>query len=94
MAAMALLGPSPSHFAIRTGIVTAMLGVALYSGFVVLARIDEVQRDAGVTPSRLPADDVRRVEFDSLHELSTQLMMANMAAALVLLFWEAREHAS
>jgi hypothetical protein len=61
---------------------------------VVLTRIDQVQRDAGVLPSQLAATDSRRIEFDSLHELSTRLMMINMAAGLVLLFWEAREHAS
>jgi hypothetical protein len=91
---MALLGPRPVHFAVRSAIVAAMLAVALYSGVVVLGRIDQVQHEAGGLPSRLPADDVRRVEFDSLHELSTRLMMVNMAAALVLLFWEAREHSA
>ena len=94
MAGMALLGPRPAQFAIRTAIVMAMLGVAVYSGLVVLTRIDQVQQEAGVLPSRLPVTDSRRIEFDSLHELSTRLMMINMGAALVLLFWEAREHAS
>jgi hypothetical protein len=91
MAAMALLGPRPAHFFLRSGILVIMLGVALYSGFAVLARIDQVQTEAGVLPSRLPATDVRRIEFDQLHELSMRLMMLNMAGALVLLFWEARD---
>ena len=68
-----------------------MLGVALYSGFVVLREIDAVQVDAGGLPSRLPEGDARRVRFDALHVLSTRLMMFNIAGALVLLYWEARE---
>jgi len=39
----------------------------------------------------LPASDARRIRFDELHQLSTQLMMANIIGALVLLYWEARE---
>ena len=68
-----------------------MLAVALYSGMVVLRQIDAVQAEAGGLPSRLPAGDQRRVRFDALHLLSTRLMMFNIAGALVLLYWEARE---
>ena len=68
-----------------------MLGVSLYSGLVVLNRIDIIQRDIGGPVSRLPADDARRGRFDQLHQLSTQLMMLNMAGAMILLYWEARE---
>jgi uncharacterized membrane protein len=88
---MAVLGPRPRHFGLRTILVAAMLAVALYSGVIVLGRIEAIQREAGMLPSRLPAGDTRRVRFDGLHELSTRLMMLNMAAALVLLYWEARE---
>lgn len=92
MAAMALLGPRPRHFALRTAILAAMLAVSAYSGFVVLDSIERVQASAaGVLPSRLPDGDARRVEFDRLHTLSERLMMVNMAAALVLLLWEARD---
>jgi uncharacterized membrane protein len=91
LAAMALLGPRPSGFAIRALIVTAMLGVAIYSGAVVLARIDRIQQEVGGLPSRLPEGDARRVRFDQLHLLSTRLMLLNIAGALVLLYWEARE---
>ena len=42
--AMALLGPRPRHFAVRTGIVLTMLVVSAYSGVVVLGRIERVQR--------------------------------------------------
>ena len=91
LAAMALLGPRPAAYAVRSAIVVCMLAVALYSGLVVLARIEAVQRDAGGLPSRLPAGDARRVRFDELHLLATRLMELNMAGALVLLYWEAKE---
>jgi uncharacterized membrane protein len=91
LAAMAILGPRPRGFAARVTITTIMLLVAIYSGFVVLAGADAVQRDAGGLPSRLPAGDARRVRFDELHLLSTRLMMLNIAGALALLYWEARE---
>ena len=91
LAAMAVLGPRPAHFLLRSIIVAAMLGVAVYSGVVVLGDIDRIQQEVGTLPSRLPPTDTRRVQFDALHQLSTRLMMLNMAAALILLYWEARE---
>jgi uncharacterized membrane protein len=91
LVAMRVLGPRPPAFAARALIVAAMLAVALYSGRVVLTRVDAIQREVGTLPSKLPAGDARRVEFDSLHLLATRLMMLNIAAALVLLYWEAPE---
>jgi uncharacterized membrane protein len=91
LAAMAVLGPRPAHFAVRSIIIAAMLAVAVYSGVWVLGRIDAIQQEVGVLPSRLASTDSRRVEFDALHQLSTRLMMLNVAAALILLYWEARE---
>ena len=91
LAAMAVLGPRPAHFALRSSIILSMLAVALYSGIVVLGRLDGIQQEVGTLPSRLPATDARRLEFDGLHQLSTRLMMLNLAAALMLLYWEARE---
>ena len=88
---MRILGPRPVHFGIRAAIVVVMLAVAAYSGLVVLDRIDALQALAGGLMSALPASDNRRIEFDRLHLLSTRLMMLNMAGALVLLYWEARE---
>jgi uncharacterized membrane protein len=88
---MRILGPKPRSFAMRFLIVTAMLVVALYSGFVVLGSIDAIQLEAGGLPSLLPAGDARRLRFDELHQLSTRLMMANVAGALALLYWEARD---
>ena len=105
LAGMALLGPRPRSFAIRLGIVALMLGVSAYSGLVVFREIEGIQRAIAATappasdhrtvvpplPSSLPTGDPRRVRFDALHALSTRLMMFNIAAALVLLAWEARE---
>ncbi|HKE84244.1 MAG TPA: DUF4149 domain-containing protein [Vicinamibacterales bacterium] len=88
MAAMALLGPRPRGLAVRSVIAALMLGVAIYSGVIVLGRISAIQREAGVLPSRLPAGDARRVRFDELHTLSTRLMMVNVIGALALLYWE------
>jgi hypothetical protein len=105
LVAMALLGPRPKSFAIRLGIVTTMLLVAAYSGLAVLGEIDGIQRQLSASvaehgrtkgtlflPSHLPSGDARRIRFDELHVLSTRLMMLNVAGALLLVFWEAREH--
>ena len=91
MAAMALLGPRPAAYGVRSVLIGCMLAVALYSGLVVLNRIDAIQQDVGGLASRLPAGDARRIRFDELHLLSTRLMFLNMAGALVLLYWEAKE---
>jgi uncharacterized membrane protein len=92
LGAMRLVGPRPRAFGVRAVIAAAMLAIALYSGLVVIPRIDDIQQAAGTLTSRLPPDDARRIRFDELHVLSTRLMMINIAAALVLLYWEAREH--
>ena len=92
LTAMAVLGPRPHAFAVRAALVAAMLGIAGYSGLIVLGRLDGLQQEAGGVVSRLPPDDSRRIRFDQLHRLSTNLMLLNMAGALVLLYWEAREH--
>jgi hypothetical protein len=88
---IALLGPRPKHFAIRSGIVVGMLLVSAYSGEIVLGEIDAIQREVGTLPSRLPDTDPRRARFNELHQLSTRLMMVNLIGALALLYWEARE---
>ena len=91
LAVMAILGPRPASYAIRSAIIVVMLGVAVYSGFVVLRRVEAIQVEVGRLPSQLPAGDARRTEFDALHLLSTRLMLFDMLGALVLLYWEARE---
>ena len=47
LSAMALLGPRPRNFAVRSTIVALMLLVALYSGFAVLREIDAIQHEVG-----------------------------------------------
>ena len=88
---MRLLGPRPRAFGARAAIVAAMLITALYSGLIVTQQINAVQLEAGGAPSKLPANDARRLRFDELHELSVRLMLLTMTGALVLLYWEARE---
>ena len=92
--AMARLARRPAGYGVRGAMVAVMLAVALYSGLVVLTRIDTLQRDVGGLASSLPAGDARRLEFDALHVLSTRLMMLNMAGGLALLYWEARARQS
>jgi len=91
LAAMALLGPRPRGVAARSAIIIAMLGVSTYSGRWVLAEIGAIQQSVGELPSNLPATDPRRIRFDELHQRSTGLMMLNLAGAIALVFWEARE---
>lgn len=90
---MRVLGPKPRGFAARSGIVVLMLASSLYAGFVVYRQVDAVQHEIGMTvsPSTLPDTDARRIRFDALHQLSTRLMMLNIAGAVILLFWQARE---
>jgi len=45
LSAMALLGPRPRSFVVRTAIVATMLAVAVYSGVIVLGEIDSIQRE-------------------------------------------------
>jgi uncharacterized membrane protein len=91
LALMAVLGPRPRNLAVRLSLITAMLAIALYSGAVVLRGAENIRHEVGGLPSRLPEGDARRVRFDELHALSTRLMMINLAGALALLVWEARE---
>jgi hypothetical protein len=91
LAAMAILGSRPPRVAVRVALVGAMLAIALYSGIGVLGEIDRIQASVGTLTSTLPPDDPRRVRFDALHVWSTRLMSLNVALALVLLGWEARE---
>jgi uncharacterized membrane protein len=91
LAAMARLASRPAGYAVRGAVVACMLAAALYSGLVVLTRIDTIQRDVGVLVSSLPAGDMLRLEFDRLHLLSTRLMMLSMVGGLVLVYWEARQ---
>lgn len=88
---MRLLGPRPAHFAVRIGIICVMLGVAAYSGVAVVGALDTLQAEIGTLPSLLPEADPRRLQFDALHQLSERLMLVDLAGALALVYWEARE---
>jgi uncharacterized membrane protein len=92
MVIIAILGPRPRAFAVRLALILTMLLIAVYSGVVVLRTIDAIQLEVGQLPSLLAPDDARRIRFDELHRLSTRLMIANIAGALMLLYWEARDH--
>ena len=53
LSAMALLGPRPRSFAVRTAIVATMLAVAVYSGVIVLGEIDSIQSEIVASTQRL-----------------------------------------
>lgn len=88
---MKFVGPPPSGFVIRLGIVACMLALALYSGIPISREIERIQADVAGPMSKLPAADARKVRFDRLHATSTTLMMINMGLGLVLLYWYVRE---
>jgi hypothetical protein len=68
-----------------------MLGVMLYSGLSVSPQIDALQQAVDGPMSLLPDEDPRRIAFDNLHGLSSQLLGAVAIGGLILLVWEARE---
>jgi hypothetical protein len=68
-----------------------MAALTFYSAVVLTPRIDALQAQITGPMSLLAAEDVRRVEFDRLHSLSTVLISATMIGGLVLLAWESRE---
>lgn len=86
-----ILGPRPHRFAWRAGLAAVMLASTAYGSMVVASRIEQLQRDLAVSPSSLPVDDVRRLEFGRLHGLSTALQLVPLLGGLALLFWEIRE---
>lgn len=88
-----LIGPRPVAFGIRAGLTAIMLGLTLYSGLIISPRVAALQQAVAGPMNQLPAADPRRVEFDGLHSLATRLIMLAGAGGLILLLWEAREHA-
>ena len=86
-----ILGPRPHRFAWRAGLAAVMLATTAYGGTVVAPRIQRLQRDMAVSPSSLPQDDARRIEFGRLHGLSTALQLVPLLGGLALLFWEIKE---
>jgi hypothetical protein len=86
-----ILGPPPKRFGWRLAIALLMLVATVSSGWFVSGRIAQVQRTIGVAPSRLPADDPRRLEFSRLHALSTGLQLVPLLGGLALIYWELKE---
>jgi len=86
-----ILGPRPHRFAWRAGLAAVMLASTAYGSMVLATRIQKLQREMAVSPSSLPADDARRVEFGRLHGLSTALQLVPLLGGLALLFWEIKE---
>jgi len=86
-----ILGPPPKRFAWRLAIATLMCLATISSGWFVAGRIARVQQTIGVAPSRLPADDPRRLEFARLHTLSTSLQLVPLLGGLALIYWELKE---
>lgn len=70
LSAMALLGPRPRSFAIRTAIVTVMLAVAAYSGVLVLGEIDAIQQDIAASS---PAPQSSDATVAARHRLPSSL---------------------
>jgi hypothetical protein len=91
LAARAVLGPRPMHFAVRLGIALAMLASSAYSGLVVSRSIARIQAEIGVSPSSLPDGDPRRAAFGRLHALSSALELVPVLGGMLLLFWETKE---
>jgi len=86
----ALLGPRPRYFLIRMLIAAAMTGTSLWSGFVLLPRMQQAQRTLG--PSSASADaNARRIEFNRLHAMSTSLQLVPLLGGLVLIFFELKD---
>ncbi|MEO5895602.1 MAG: DUF4149 domain-containing protein [Vicinamibacterales bacterium] len=89
--ARAALGPRPSRFGIRFGILGAMLVATLYFGFVLTPQIEQARIAAGGAPSTLPEGDPLRVRFGRLHGFSAVLQLVPILGGLALLFWELRD---
>ncbi|HVG84347.1 MAG TPA: DUF4149 domain-containing protein [Vicinamibacterales bacterium] len=87
-----LLGPRPAAYGIRASIITAMLGLTLASGFGISPRVEAMQREIGGSVASLPESDPRRASFYQLHGLSSLLLSTTLVGALLLVFWESREH--
>lgn len=89
--ARGVLGPRPRRFAMRVALSVLMLAAVLYSGFIVLPRVERLQASIGVAPSSLAEGDARRVEFGRLHALSTGVQIVPLLGCLMLLAFEMRD---
>jgi hypothetical protein len=67
-----------------------MLGVSLYAGFGITGQIEAVQVDIQNTVASLGDNSQFAARFDSLHALTTSLLLLNLGGGLSLIYWEAR----
>ncbi len=86
-----LLGARPEKYGIRASIMSVMLLLTLYSGYMVTPRVATLQAEVGGPIAALADTDARKVEFNRLHGLANMLLAATAVGGLMLLWWEARE---
>lgn len=84
----AVLGPRPRHFSVRMIISALMVAATVWSGFVLLPRIQDLQRALGGSPASLPPDDAGRIRFTRLHQMSTSLQLVPLLGGVALLYFE------
>ncbi len=70
-------------------LVFAMIVLTLMSQFGISSRMNALRTQMGVI-DQVPREDVRRIEFDSLHRWSTRTEMAVLAMGLVVLYLSVR----
>lgn len=86
-----VLGPRPKAYGVRAALIALMFALTAYTAFIVQPRIEALQGQLDKPMIELPADDVRRTEFDGLHRLSTILLSLTIVGGLALVGWETRE---
>lgn len=72
-------------FAARNVLIAAMIALTAISLFVVTAKMEVLRTEMGVIDN-VPFGDARRVEFDRLHEWSTELEGAVLIMGLGVVF--------
>lgn len=90
MTVLRLLGPKPLTYGVRAVLLVLMLSLTAYTAHVVLPEAEALRRQLP-RPASAATDDPRRLRFDALHALSTQLVAAVTVAGLIVAAWEARE---
>lgn len=85
------VGPPPSAFVPRLGLVAAMLASAVYTGVPVPRELARIQAGVAGPVIGLPDEDPRRLRVEALQQQSSVLMSMNLGLGLLSLFWYARE---
>jgi uncharacterized membrane protein len=86
-----LLGARPEKYGVRAGIMSVMLLMTLYTGYMVTPQVAAIQAQVSGPIAALPDTDARKVAFNRLHRLANLLLGATALGGLALLWWEARE---